>query len=171
VIDLEKLRHINCGLGQFSLHFGREMLKAAGGRFEPVFLLKKGTEAYLPGVSFERIAVVPWRKEVICRLARPLLQPFLPRPSIAAWHVTNQMSRYMPLDSRVPVVLTIHDLNFLHEAPHDEQLRATGRKLAGRRDRHRFRVRGPGRGRAHRSRGSAGARGAPRPLRAGGRVP
>jgi glycosyltransferase involved in cell wall biosynthesis len=28
------------------------------------------------------------------------------------------------------VVLTIHDLNFLHEAPHDEQLRATGRKLA-----------------------------------------
>ena len=130
MIDLEKLRHINCGLGQFSLHFGREVLKAAGGRFEPVFLLKKGTEAYLPGVSFERIAVVPWRKEVICRLARPLLQPFLPRPSIAAWHVTNQMSRYMPLDSRVPVVLTIHDLNFLHEAPHDEQLRATGRKLA-----------------------------------------
>ena len=25
------------------------------------------------------------------------------------------MSRYLPLDPRVPVVLTIHDLNFLHD--------------------------------------------------------
>jgi glycosyltransferase involved in cell wall biosynthesis len=36
----------------------------------------------------------------------------------------------LPLDPRVPVLLTIHDLNFLHEAPHDEQVGKITRKLA-----------------------------------------
>lgn len=29
VIDLEKLRHINCGLGRFSYYLGRELLHLA----------------------------------------------------------------------------------------------------------------------------------------------
>ena len=130
VVDLEKLRHIHCGLGQFSLHFGRELLRAADRRFEPVLLLPRGAQRHFPGASFEQIGVAPWRKEVVLRVARRIAQPLLPRSSIAAWHVTNQMSRYLPLDGRVPVVLTIHDLNFLHVAPHDEHLRAIGRKMA-----------------------------------------
>jgi hypothetical protein len=40
VIDLEKLRHINCGLGRFSLYLATELLNVAPGRFEPVFFLK-----------------------------------------------------------------------------------------------------------------------------------
>ena len=44
--------------------------------------------------------------------------------------MTNQMSKYLPLDPRVPVVLTINDLNFLHEAPHDEQVGKIARKLS-----------------------------------------
>jgi glycosyltransferase involved in cell wall biosynthesis len=130
VIDLEKLRHINCGLGRFSLHFAREMLRLAPGRFEPVFLLADGTERHLPPEGFDSIAVAPWKKEFVMRRLRPLVRPFLGRSSIALWHATNQMSKYLPLDDRVPVVLTIHDLTFLHETPHDEQLRRIERKLA-----------------------------------------
>ena len=130
VIDLEKLRHINCGLGRFSLHFAQEILRLAPGRFDPVFLLAQGTERHLPPQGFDRVDVRPWRKEVLVRRLRPFIRPFLSPSRIGLWHVTNQMSKYLPLDDRVPVVLTIHDLTFLHETPHDEQLRRIERKLA-----------------------------------------
>ncbi len=130
VIDLEKLRHINCGLGRFSLHLGREILKESKGHFTPVLLFPKGVQQYFPGESFEHIQTAPWKKEGVQRVMRRFVQPFLPKSGIALWHMTNQMSRYLPFDGRVPVVLTIHDLNFMHEAPHDEQLRSVDRKLA-----------------------------------------
>ena len=125
VIDLEKLRHINCGLGRFSLHLGREILALADERFEPVLFLPDGAAERFAGAA--RIGVAPWRKEAMQRFYRPLLRPVLGAPAYAAWHVTNQMSRYLPLDPRVPVVLTIHDLNFLHESPGES---APAHKLA-----------------------------------------
>jgi glycosyltransferase involved in cell wall biosynthesis len=134
VIDLEKLRHINCGLGRYSLHLGREILAVAEGRFQPVFLLPSGAERYFPGGGYESIPVSPWNKEALRRLYRPLVQPLLlamrPVQRVALWHVTSQMSKYLPLDARVPVVLTIHDLNFLHESPADGRSEEIDRKLA-----------------------------------------
>jgi glycosyltransferase involved in cell wall biosynthesis len=130
VIDLEKLRHINCGLGRFSLHLGRGLLADAEGRFEPVFLLPKGADRHFPGRSFARIDVQPWRKEFLRRHLRPWIRPFLPTSDVALWHVTNQMSKYLPLDDRVPVLLTIHDLNFLHEEGADRAPRRIRRRLA-----------------------------------------
>jgi glycosyltransferase involved in cell wall biosynthesis len=44
--------------------------------------------------------------------------------------MTNQMSRYEPLDHRVPLLLTIHDLTFLHESPNEPRTVRTDRKLA-----------------------------------------
>jgi glycosyltransferase involved in cell wall biosynthesis len=104
----------------------------ADDRFEPVFFLPRGGEAWFTdaGSPFGLLGVAPWKKEVVQRCYRPFVRPLLGRPAFAAWHATNQMSRYWPLDPRVPVILTIHDLNFLHEAPHDEQLASAGRKLA-----------------------------------------
>jgi len=130
VIDLEKIRHINCGLGRFSLHLGREILKAAQGRVQPVFLVPKTADQYFSGETFQRINVAPWKKETLLRLVRPLVQPLLPKPTVSLWHMTHQASRYLPLDARVPVLLTIHDLNFLHGAPHDEHFKEIKRKLA-----------------------------------------
>ena len=130
VIDLEKLRHINCGLGRYSLHLGREILAVAAGRFQPVFLLPSGAERYFPEGGFESIAVSPWNKEAIRRLYRPLFKPFFSVQRVALWHVTSQMSKYLPLDDRVPVVLTIHDLNFLHESPAEARTDEIDRKLA-----------------------------------------
>jgi glycosyltransferase involved in cell wall biosynthesis len=130
VIDLEKLRHINCGLGRFSLHLGEELLQVAPGRFEPILFLPKGCERYFPGGGYEKLEVAPWKKEALRRLYRPLARPFVPKTDIALWHMTNQMSKYLPLDPRTPVLLTIHDLNFLHEACHDEQVGKISRKLA-----------------------------------------
>lgn len=130
VIDLEKLRHINCGLGRFSLYLAKEILKVAPGRFEPVFFLPAKAQKYFPAGGFEHIAVARWKKESLRRFVRPVIRPFLGPSDVSLWHVTNQMSKYLPLDPRVPVVLTIHDLNFLHEAPHDEQVAKISRKLS-----------------------------------------
>ena len=130
VVDLEKLRHFNCGLGRFSFHLGRELLAIAPGRFRPVFFLPIGAERHFPDGGFDRIEVSDWRKERLLRLVRPLAQPFLGSPAASLWHVTNQSSKYLPLDRRIPVVLTIHDLTFLHEAPRAGREWEIGRKLA-----------------------------------------
>lgn len=130
VVDLEKLRHFNCGLGRFSFHLGRELLPIAPGRFRPVFFLTPGCERHFPAGGFDRIPVSSWRKEHLLRLVRPLARPFLGSPAASLWHVTNQSSKYLPLDSRIPVVLTIHDLTFLHEAPRAGREWEIGRKLA-----------------------------------------
>lgn len=129
-VDLEKLRNVNTGLGRFCLHLGRELLQLAPGQFRPVFFLPAGTEHHFPSGGFERIAATAWRKESLGRLIRPVVRPFLPGASLAVWHVTNQASKYLPLDERIPVVLTIHDLNFLHDGPRDRRRREICRKLA-----------------------------------------
>ncbi len=130
VVDLEKLRHINCGLGRFSLHLAQELLRIAEGRFTPVFFLRPGTERHFPEGGFETNAAAVWKKEGLARLLRPLARPFLRQPDIALWHVTNQASKYLPLDDRIPIVLTIHDLSFLHEAPRQGREKELHRKLA-----------------------------------------
>jgi glycosyltransferase involved in cell wall biosynthesis len=130
VVDLEKLRHINTGLGRFSLHLGRELLRLAPGRYRPVFFLPPAAERHFPAGGFERITAAEWKKESLRRFVRPLVRPLLPRPAFDLWHVSNQASKYMPLDARIPVVLTIHDLNFLHEGPRESRRWEIGRKLA-----------------------------------------
>ena len=130
VVDLEKLRHINTGLGRVAVHLGTELLTLAPGRFEPVFFLPAGAERHLPPGGFGRIDAVAWRKEALLGRLRPLVRPFLPRPDVALWHVTHQTAKFLPLDPRVPVLLTIHDLNFLHESPGERPGWRIARKLA-----------------------------------------
>jgi glycosyltransferase involved in cell wall biosynthesis len=128
-VDLEKLRHINCGLGRFCLHLGRSLLERDDRRFSPTFLLHRGGQRHFRGRAFTQMTAARWRRESVNRLIRPLA-PLLPRPRrYALWHSTNQMSRYLPLDPRVPVLLTVHDLNFLHD-PRKRSARRLAEKLA-----------------------------------------
>jgi glycosyltransferase involved in cell wall biosynthesis len=135
VIDLEKLRYINCGLGRFSLYLTREILDAGPGLIEPVLFLPRAARGLFATAGHECLDVRPWKKEAVAGLVRPIVQPFLGSRRYDLWHITNQMSKYMPLDARVPVLLTIHDLNFLHESPPERQSpadreREVERKLA-----------------------------------------
>lgn len=128
VIDAEKLRRINCGLGRFSLHLAEGMLEDASGRIEPILLLPGDGERHFPSGNFRSIRVRPWRKEFIRRWIRPLVRPLAGRPRFDLWHMTNQMSRYEPLHPTVPMLLTVHDLTFLHESPQDGRMREIERK-------------------------------------------
>lgn len=140
VIDLERTRHANCGLGRFCRHLAEGILAAPGRSIEPVLFLPPRPREERPSVrhfrdgAVEHIDVSPWRKESFARFLRPLVGTLV-RPLGAdgdcdLWHVTSQTSKYLPLDARVPVVLTIHDLNFLHDDRHRARPAAVRRKLA-----------------------------------------
>lgn len=140
VLDLERMRHINCGLGRFCLNLARALLEpgeraSAGCAIDPVLFLPQRAGGYLePLVSAlrpRRLAVPAIRKEAFVRWMRPLARPFLRRSQVDLWHVTHQLSKYLPVDPRVPVLLTIHDLNFLHDAEHKNDPARIARKLAG----------------------------------------
>ena len=114
-IDLEKLRHINTGLGRFSLHLGTELIRMSPGEFDPVFFMSEQSSHYFHESGFDLIRTNVWKKESLQRFFRPILQPFLPKSEIALWHTTHQLAKYLPLDSSIPILLTIHDLNFLQD--------------------------------------------------------
>ena len=117
VIDLERLRHINCGLGRFSLYLARELLACPDHCFAPIFFLPDNSEHYFEKKTtahYSSIRVRPWHKEYFQRWIRPIARHYHTTHRPALWHVTHQTSKYLPLDNRVPVILTVHDLNFLH---------------------------------------------------------
>jgi glycosyltransferase involved in cell wall biosynthesis len=130
VIDVEKLRHMNTGLGRFSLHLAEEIIRLAAGRFRPILFLPPGAERLFPTGTHDVLQVAAWRREGCLRLARPFVRPFLARGRARMWHMTHQAAKYFPVDPRTPVLLTIHDLNFLHESPGSSSSRLR-RKLAG----------------------------------------
>ncbi len=130
VLDLERTRHTNCGLGRFCRHLADAILTTGRETIEPVLLVPPRSFEHRCIEGVERIDVSPWRKESFARYVRPLARPFRGRQAYDLWHVTSQTSKYLPLDQRVPVLLTIHDLNFLHDQRHPDRPRAVRRKLA-----------------------------------------
>jgi glycosyltransferase involved in cell wall biosynthesis len=129
VLDLEKLRHANCGLGRFCRHLADGLLALRQPAIEPVLFASRDAVRGYRAEGVAHIEASPWRKEAVARLYRPLVARWIPRCH-DLWHVTNQTSKYLPLDPRVPVVLTIHDLNFLHDQRHRGRPQAVARKLA-----------------------------------------
>ena len=114
VIDLTKLKVMHCGLGQFCLHLGRALVSACRPDFIPEFLVPSNCRQLLADYDEHLISVRPWMQESFLRYARPGLRHFLPEaPRYALWHATRQNVGYLPLDDRIPVVQTIHDLSFL----------------------------------------------------------
>ena len=96
VIDLEKLRHINCGLGRFSLYLARELLARPDNFFEPIFFLPDNSEHYFENrttAHYSSIRVRPWHKEYFQRWIRPIARYFHTTDRPALWHITHQTSK------------------------------------------------------------------------------
>lgn len=126
VVDLEKLRHPNCGLGRFSRYLAESLERAAGDTGIELVPFLHTAAAWSPPAA-RSLPAAFWRKESCLRWLRPLAKPALGRRTTDLWHVTHQQAKYLPLDCRVPVLLTIHDLNFLHDP--DGSPRRIDRKL------------------------------------------
>jgi glycosyltransferase involved in cell wall biosynthesis len=118
VVDLTRVKSLYCGLGQFSYHLARALARASHPAVTPELLVPHDKRELMADVPLRQIGAFPWMKEQIQRYYRPCMARLMPRsPRYALWHATTQNTRYLPLDDRIPVVLTIHDLNFLREKP------------------------------------------------------
>ncbi len=115
VIDVERLRNVHCGLGQFSLHLGRALLAELDGQLTPIMLARPGDHRLLSDRPGTCLDARPWRGEPLARLVRPWhrLLPLGAPPDL--WHATHQDTRFLPLHRSTRLILTIHDLNFLRE--------------------------------------------------------
>ncbi|MEM9402989.1 MAG: glycosyltransferase family 1 protein [Pseudomonadota bacterium] len=102
LVDLERLRAPNSGLGQVACHLGRELAARQPADWRPVFLLPDANpDRVAPAVDFE----VP---TLMGRHFRRWKRRY------DLWHVLHQDARLLPPTS-TPTLLTIHDLNFLGE--------------------------------------------------------
>lgn len=113
IVDLTRLKKLHCGLGQFALHLGRT-LQAEAEDLALVFLTPRGTESLLAGIR-DPLRTLParwWQKEYLRLLRRFIGRPRTTEPPVNVWHTIDHLSAFAPLDDRIPVILTIHDLNF-----------------------------------------------------------
>jgi len=105
IVDLSMLKHINCGLGQVALNYGKF--------FKQNYIEDENCQIYLLlpkkmmgefGSAVKYIASNWWRK----------LFPFL-IPKCDVWHSIYQLSSFRPFYNDTKLILTIHDFNFLYE--------------------------------------------------------
>lgn len=115
IVDFERLKNPHCGLGQFALRLGRCLPEQADRSVKLCYFVPQSQANSFAGLNVDIQYVRPWRREALLGPVRPLVSLAM-RERADVWHVTHQQSKYLPVDSRVPVLLTIHDLNFLHGA-------------------------------------------------------
>ena len=105
ILDCEPLKDRNSGFSHFVVPLARELIRQ-NYRYRLV--------CYVPPAEVGGLG----RKGVHYLTQRSFHKYFNP-PSYAyrLWHATSQLSWYVPTSPFTKVVLTVHDLNFLHENP------------------------------------------------------
>jgi len=132
LIDLSKSRHPCNGQGQFCILLGNELSKIHTESFDKTFLVEKtGKKTFPTQDEFRWLS--HWHRVRVPSLIRSMLQLFNPQYDL--WHVTAQDSEFWPLTGKTPVILTIHDLNFLIEAKTERRRKRRLKRLQKRVDR------------------------------------
>ncbi len=96
VIDIEKTANLHSGLGQFSLHYAWSMQKYAQ---DLDFLFYANRKIKIPALQSDKI----FYSNILAK-----------KPQAQLWHALHQFPKNFP-PKAVPFLITVHDLNFLHE--------------------------------------------------------
>lgn len=118
VLELEILRDPNCGLGQVAIHLGRALVAELRRRGENPWIFTHADCLGLLPAGVPHVPVREWHRSRYRGLRR-----LLPRPASernAVWHLPHQCSKYWPVHPETPVLLTIHDIDFLRLRPQSE---------------------------------------------------
>jgi glycosyltransferase involved in cell wall biosynthesis len=103
LIDLDRLKDPNNGLGQVALFFGEQISRMDDPLLDFTFLVpKKFAGKFGKLVKYE---VTSFKRRYFPRLC----------PSYDLWYTIHQDSWYFPSLRKTPYILTINDLNFLGE--------------------------------------------------------
>lgn len=104
VFDCERMKYPHTGLYHFCQQLGSALLEEVSNDEEIVFYTsKKNIGAF--GLDHTYLTQ---------RFFHKLIMPSVEQYKV--WHVTHQHSMYHPSPKNIPVVLTVHDLNFLKGA-------------------------------------------------------
>lgn len=103
LLEMEKLKNPNSGLGQFCLHLGKQFHQIPHPGLE--------IDYYLPGNQ-----QTAFGEDTRFILHSPLhkLLPYRGKRH-DVWHCLHQNSSYLPLNPETKLILTIHDLNFMEK--------------------------------------------------------
>jgi glycosyltransferase involved in cell wall biosynthesis len=102
-LELEKIKNLNTGLGQFCLHLGKEFEARDGENFDFTFFIPQNKKnLFKDSLRFKYPRV--WQK---------LFFPFT--ENFHVWHCFHQDSKYWPASIKTKIIFTIHDLNFLYK--------------------------------------------------------
>jgi len=118
VLCLDKLAHRRTGMGQFSLNLARALAELGDDSLAYTFLVPREArpllEGHQPKVSLETLSVLD--KEKVMRWTRRFGSLTAgQRSRVDVWHALAQDAKYLPVDRNTPVLLTIHDLNYLRD--------------------------------------------------------
>ncbi len=102
VIDCERMKYPHTGLYHFCLQLGRSLLQEAEREEFFFFVAKKNKDIFGRDTQY-----------IQQHFAHKLLLPDTRRFDV--WHVTHQGSPYFPDKRKIPIVLTVHDLNFMKD--------------------------------------------------------
>ncbi len=103
LIDLDRLKDLNTGLGQVAEFFGNEISQLKDETFKFTFLVPKKFKGYFgTNVDYEIVSLKRRYFPSLCR-------------KYDLWYTIHQDSAYFPSDKKSPFILTINDLNFLGE--------------------------------------------------------
>lgn len=109
IFDCERMKYVNTGLYYYCLNLGTALQQHTLQEELSVFIPDHIRSAFVPSLP---------------SIAQHSLQKFF-MPSVSkfqVWHSTYQSSQYLPQrNKRIKVLLTIHDLNFLHEDKPDQK--------------------------------------------------
>lgn len=101
LIEMEKLRNTNSGLGQFCIGLGRALTNKKNEQLSLSFLVPESKK----GIFGMAVNYTGIKNKISFLWNKP--------KSFDLWHCTHQESNYLPGKSKL--VLTIHDLNFLYK--------------------------------------------------------
>jgi len=103
LFDCERLKYQHTGLFTFCENLGKALLENAPSNLAMEYYVP-ANQVGIFGDSVKYHVQKPWHKLIVPGSR-----------SLDLWHSSNQVSRYGPSSSKVKIVLTIHDLNFLIE--------------------------------------------------------
>lgn len=125
VFDCERMKYDNTGLYHYCLNLGEHLIKNLDHSAEQLTFFSPPTAASAFGQTERYLS-----QNSLQKFFMPGLKDF------AIWHCTYQSSDYVPRrNRRIKVILTIHDLNFLHEDKTDSKRQRNLRHLQANIDR------------------------------------
>lgn len=110
MVDCERMRYPNTGLYHFCLQLGKALQAQADHENEEVGFYLPKAEKGVFGDEAEEVYRHFIHKHVFPRVSQ-----------VNLWHCTYQGTNYYPFNKQIPVVLTIHDLNFLYDLNQSEK--------------------------------------------------